>query len=165
MHRGWGSALLVVGFVGGMVLGRKPEPRVVQPIRFSHAKHTSVGLDCAICHSSAGEETFAGLPALETCMLCHSTPVTKSPEEEKVRTAAERGEPLVWKRLYQLPNNVLFSHRRHAGLAEIACTVCHGPMGEAVVPPSRPLVRQRMEWCLDCHAQRGATEDCAACHR
>lgn len=95
MGRAWANALLVLVFVGGVLLGRRPDPRVVQPIRFSHAKHTTAGLDCVICHPTVQEEAFAGLPPLETCMLCHSSPVTQSAEEEKLRALAAKGEPLV----------------------------------------------------------------------
>lgn len=165
MGRAWSTGLLLLVFVGGVLLGRRPDPPVVQPIRFSHKKHTSAGLDCVICHPTVQEEAFAGLPPLETCMLCHSSPVTQSAEEEKLRALAAKGEPLVWQRLYRLPNNIWFSHRRHAGVAEIGCPVCHGPMGEAAAPPPKPLVSQRMEWCVECHIQRGANADCNACHR
>lgn len=161
----WGVGLIALFFVGGVLVGRRPDSRLVQPIRFNHAKHTGAGLDCALCHASVREQAFASLPSVETCMICHTSPLTESPEEEKIREFAAAGRAIPWQRLYRLPNNVLFSHRRHAGVAEIACEECHGPMGQAESPPPRPLVRQTMEWCLECHAERRVTGDCNACHR
>ncbi|MBI4541261.1 MAG: cytochrome c3 family protein [Gemmatimonadetes bacterium] len=163
--RVWGVGLIALVFLGGVVVGKGPGSRVVQPIRFNHAKHTGAGLDCVICHTSVKEQAFASLPTVETCMLCHSNALTESPEEEKIREFAAGGQVIPWQRLYRLPNNVLYSHRRHAGVAGIECQRCHGPIGEAESPPARPLVRQTMEWCLECHVERGVTTDCAACHR
>src|SRR5438105_2786967 len=46
---------------------------VGQPVPFSHQHHVAgLGIDCRYCHTSAEKSRFAGLPATETCMTCHS---------------------------------------------------------------------------------------------
>src|SRR5437588_6483457 len=44
-----------------------------QPVPFSHQHHVAgLGLDCRYCHTSVETSSFAGIPATETCMTCHS---------------------------------------------------------------------------------------------
>jgi c(7)-type cytochrome triheme protein len=98
-------------------------------------------------------------------MTCHVAPLTKSPEEEKIRKYSAKGEKMAWQRIYRMPGDVLFSHRRHVALAKVECSTCHGNMAEQATPPARPLVNQTMEWCIACHQEKRASVDCNACHR
>lgn len=157
--------VLLLAILGGVLVSRGRGQRVVQPIQFNHAKHTALELECSLCHEHVAEQAFAGLPQATVCMLCHSAPMSESLEEEKVRQFAARGEAIPWRRVYRLPAHVFFSHRRHVTLGKIECSTCHGSIAEATVPPSRPAVKLAMEWCLECHGQRGALVDCNACHR
>src|SRR5256885_1551671 len=44
-----------------------------QPVPFSHEHHVKgLGIDCRYCHTSLEDSSFAGIPATETCMTCHS---------------------------------------------------------------------------------------------
>ena len=44
-----------------------------QPVPFSHKHHvTDDGIDCRYCHTSVETSSFAGIPATEICMSCHS---------------------------------------------------------------------------------------------
>jgi hypothetical protein len=44
-----------------------------QPVPFSHKHHVDgLGIDCRYCHASVENAAFAGMPATETCMTCHS---------------------------------------------------------------------------------------------
>lgn len=166
MSRGiWIVVTLVILVAGGVMVAHRLEPGVRQPIQFNHAKHKAQGLQCSACHQHVEEQAFAGLPRVETCMLCHSVPQTKSAEEEKVRQFAEKDKNIHWQRLYRMPGDVFFSHRRHVILAKVECQTCHGAIGEAMAPPGRPAVNQSMEWCLACHEKRQASLDCNACHR
>ncbi len=165
MRRNWIVPAIFVILAGGVLITQRLEPPVRQPIQFNHAKHTAQGLPCSVCHQSVGEQTFAGLPKVETCMACHSAPLTESPEEEKIRQFAGKGQEIPWQRLYRMPGDVFFSHRRHVTLAKVECETCHGPLGKATAPPPRPLVRQSMDWCIACHEKRQASVDCVACHR
>ena len=139
---------------------------VIQPIAFNHKKHAGeLSLPCAMCHQSVESQAFAGVPQAETCITCHAAPLSQNPEEEKIRSYASKGEKIPWQRIYRMPGDVFFSHRRHVVLGKVECATCHGAMAEQVTPPPRPLVNQSMQWCINCHEQRRASADCNACHR
>jgi len=139
---------------------------ITQPIAFNHKKHAGeLGLPCTTCHQFAETQTFAGLPQTETCMSCHAAPLTQNREEEKIRQYAVKGEKIGWERIYRMPGDIFFSHRRHVVLAKIECASCHGKMAEQTTPPARPLVNQSMEWCIACHQEKRASVDCNACHK
>ncbi len=157
--------VILVLAVGGGYLVARPFSEVVQPIAFNHKVHIDNGLDCSACHERYSQAAVAGRPKLTTCLFCHETPLTESPEEEKVRQYAERGEEIPWRRLTRLPAHVYFSHRRHVVLGGIACQTCHGHIGQSTSPPSRPEIQLKMNDCLACHRQHGVTTDCNACHR
>lgn len=136
-----------------------------QPIAFNHQKHIAQQLDCTDCHVGAQSGAHATLPDISICLNCHQTAVTKSPEEEKIRTAAATGKPLVWAQITQVPPHVYFSHRRHVQIAKLDCAQCHGDMKDATVPPKARFRRLNMSDCLNCHAQHGVNTDCNDCHR
>ena len=140
-------------------------PPVVQPITYNHKAHIDSGLACDACHQSVEKAAAASVPTRETCMMCHQVAITESPEEEKVRQYADKGEEIPWRRIYQVPEHVYFSHRRHVTAAGVECVQCHGAVASLTTPPSHPLVKQSMDWCLACHRARGATQDCIHCHR
>ncbi len=150
----------------GLLLGAcEHTPPAVQPIQFSHKAHVEKGLACDTCHQSVETASFAGMPATETCMMCHQVAITDSPEEEKVRQYGEKGFRIPWQRVYEVPGHVYFSHRRHVGLGRVECIKCHGSVGESAAPLTVAAVPIRMERCMTCHAQEGAANDCNACHR
>lgn len=159
-------SLLLGGVAGGLLLcACQAGPPVVQPIAYNHKAHVENGLACDVCHESAEKAAAAGVPKRDTCMMCHQGAITESPEEEKVRQYAERDEEIPWRRIYQLPDHVYFSHRRHASAAGVECANCHGNVASLTAPPPHPLVNHSMDWCLGCHAARGATQECIHCHR
>jgi hypothetical protein len=151
--------LLLLLFIN-LGLGSKTE----QPIPFNHKKHLEQGLECDSCHRYFKTQTFAGMPDIATCLQCHQEAVTKSPEEEKIRQFARKGEEIPWKHVYKEPDYVFYSHRRHAILGKISCQTCHGNIGNSERPPSRPYAAMTMRWCMACHTQRKVTNDCIACH-
>jgi hypothetical protein len=165
MKSSWIVAGLALVIAGGGYLAARPRPAVHQPIRFNHAAHVLAGVDCDGCHATVKEQAFASLPKLEDCMQCHDQPLTKDPEEKKLKAyEAAHAEP-AWQRIYRMPAHVYFSHRRHVVLAKVECAVCHGAMDKAKEPPVRPAVEQTMTWCTACHQKRHASIDCIACHR
>jgi hypothetical protein len=124
-----------------------------QPVPFSHKHHVDgLGIDCRYCHASVENAAFAGMPATETCMTCHSQLWTDAPLLAPVRTSLTRNEPLRWTRVYDLPDFVFFNHSIHVHQG-ISCVTCHGPVDQM------PLMRQAntlyMKWCLDCHRDPG----------
>ncbi len=162
----FGIALLLlagVGFAGGRTLFR-PSSNVIQPIAFDHGKHT-VTLECEACHLYPTHRAHSGLPGLSTCMQCHEEPQTDSPEEKKIATLVAAGQEDVFRKLFRLPNNVYYTHRRHVGIAELECVACHGQIARTESPPGTPLVRITMAFCIDCHQRSGVPTDCTRCHR
>jgi predicted CXXCH cytochrome family protein len=139
---------------------------VPQPIAFNHAKHTEqLGLNCEFCHKYVSSGAHAGLPDASTCSMCHSTPQGTSEEAARVTELLEAGDPIRFNKLFRLPDHVFYTHRRHAGIGELECESCHGGIASTERPPKRALVEITMGFCMDCHRERGETNECTACHR
>jgi len=120
-----------------------------QPVPFSHDHHVSgLGLDCRYCHASVETSAFAGMPATETCMGCHSIIWKDSPLLAPVRESWRTRRPLAWTRVYDVPDFVYFNHSIHIAKG-IGCESCHGRVDR--MPLMRKAVSLHMEWCLDCH--------------
>lgn len=122
-----------------------------QPVPFSHKHHVGdAGLDCRYCHQSVEHSAFAGIPATEVCMKCHSHLHADSPILAPVRESFRTGEPLEWTRVHDLPDYAYFNHSIHVAKG-IGCTTCHGQVDEM------PLMWREntlhMEWCLECHRE------------
>lgn len=120
-----------------------------QPVPFSHKHHVGdIGIDCRYCHTSVEESPFAGIPATDTCMTCHSVLWKDAPILEPVRESHRTGEPIRWTRVHDLPDFVFFDHSIHVEKG-IGCNTCHGDVDEM------PLMWREnslhMEWCLECH--------------
>ncbi|MFQ5815612.1 MAG: cytochrome c3 family protein, partial [Candidatus Hydrothermarchaeaceae archaeon] len=105
------TALLLTG--ADVIKVDPARPKVEQPIAFPHLTHTEkIGLECKFCHRTVETETFATIPGVSTCIICHSTKITDNPEEEKIREYAKNGEEIPWVQLNKMPPYVYFSHRR-----------------------------------------------------
>lgn len=142
------------------------DPPVPQPIEFNHRHHTQVlQLGCDFCHKYVRDGAHAGLPGAETCGICHSTPQGDSEEAARLTEMLQAGEPLRFNKLFRMPDDVFYTHRRHAGIAELECVTCHGDIANTETPPRRALVKVDMDFCLECHTEREVTDDCTACHR
>ncbi len=120
-----------------------------QPVPFSHDHHVSgLGLDCRYCHATVERSSFAGMPATEVCMGCHSQVWRDSPMLAPVRESLRTGKPLAWTRVTDLPDFVYFDHSIHVAKG-IACQSCHGRVDQ--MPLMRKAHAMHMEWCLECH--------------
>ena len=142
---GWGAlfALARSDFWTGV------DSPVEQPVPFSHQHHVGgLGIDCRYCHTSVESSSFAGIPATEICMTCHSQVWKDAPVLQPVRESWQTGRPLKWIRVHDLPDYVYFDHSIHVNKG-VGCTTCHGQVDRM------PLMMQekslQMEWCLDCH--------------
>jgi hypothetical protein len=136
-----------------------------QPIAFPHDIHvTDNQIDCQFCHFSAERSSSAGIPAVATCMGCHTfVSGTENPDQvELLRGFANRGEPIPWVRIYKVVDHVQFPHMRHVS-AGVDCASCHGAVEEigVIQEVAQPLT---MGWCLSCHLEEGASRDCTVCH-
>jgi len=134
-----------------------------QPVEYSHKKHLALGLDCLDCHSGADIRAQAGIPSVAKCMLCHQKMTTDKPEVKKVIAYAAQKHEIPWERVYGFSSGALvrFQHAPHYQ-AHSGCATCHGDMTQATV--AQRQVRHTMGTCLNCHRQKNAPEDCAACH-
>src|SRR5215467_5046541 len=93
--------ILIAGSVVGYQHLQGPDslgeaPR--QPIPFSHKHHAGDdGIDCRYCHDGVEKSAFAGIPATQVCMTCHSQLFTDAPMLAPLRASMATGEPLHWK--------------------------------------------------------------------
>jgi hypothetical protein len=152
-------------------------PGLLQPIPFSHKHHAGdFQIDCQYCHSSTDVSPSAGVPSVELCMGCHSQFPKEYDQFQGIQTLKEHWaakEPIEWEQVYRLPEYVQFQHRAHVR-AGFDCQRCHGPvetMDKVYVTPDTiwwpwglPSKKLEMGWCIDCHRENGATQDCYACH-
>jgi c(7)-type cytochrome triheme protein len=159
------SSILAVSLLMIAFLSASAE-RIEQPIKYNHKKHVKeLEMDCTECHRYAKTMARATIPNIEVCQDCHAEPMTDSGEEKKLVSYITKGEKIPWVKVYRVPSNVYFSHRRHTVLAGIDCTVCHGDIGKLDKPVTRQLVRISMKNCLKCHEKEKAETDCTRCHR
>jgi hypothetical protein len=150
-----GAGLLVVGVVAALLVVNRSayateiNSPVPQPIDFSHRHHVGEeGFDCRYCHATAETSAFAGMPASTTCMNCHSQVLAQSPKLAVLRQSVQQNVPIIWNRVYQLPDYVYFDHSAHVTHG-IGCETCHGEVNQ--MSGMWKATSLQMSWCLDCH--------------
>ena len=139
----------------------------VQPINFPHPVHVqTLGMNCLYCHYSANKSPDPGLPAVGTCMGCHTIigpqrpaidgkPARTSEELKKLQAFAPIGQvdkwtAIPWERIHKLPEYVRFPHMRHVS-AGVTCQSCHGPVQEMERVYQNASLN--MGWCVNCHVK------------
>jgi hypothetical protein len=143
------------GTLGGLLIwprgptARAMEQPIEQPLQFDHRHHTrDEGIDCRYCHNTVEKSAFAGIPPTQLCLNCHSQVWNKSPLLEPIRQSFIENKPMVWNRVYKVPEFVYFNHSIHVNKG-VGCVTCHGRVDEmAAVEKVSSLT---MSWCLDCH--------------
>lgn len=155
----------VLAFSIAAIMGqtaRQSPPAPAQPIAFSHKLHAGqLKLQCTMCHLNRDPGESMGIPQASTCMQCHSSVKTDSPEIQKIAEAAKTNRPIKWARVYLIPTFVFFSHRAHLKGGN-TCVECHGMVAERT-----QLFREAdltMGGCMGCHEKKGASNDCTFCH-
>ncbi len=152
-----------------------PGPR--QPIPFSHRHHAGVfEIDCLFCHPGTDRSASAGVPSVELCMGCHAHFPAEYDELEGIQILKQHWEErrtIEWQQIHRLPEHVQFQHQAHVR-AGIACQTCHGPVEELdklylvpdtqIGPSGIPTRKLEMGWCINCHRDQGASQDCFTCH-
>lgn len=159
MRRLVGAAFVMVAVAAAWIAMLPPAP-IRQPMAFPHAKHQTTG--CTVCHTGGQTAAHAGIPDVAVCTKCHATAPAGT---GGVWDAAVSRRTIGWVQVTEMPDHVMFSHRRHTRLGGLHCESCHGDMKQRWTPPGRSPVRLDMTTCLSCHRREGAAEDCAACHR
>jgi Cytochrome c7 and related cytochrome c len=142
----------------------------VQPIAFPHPVHVQkLGMNCLYCHNAANKSMDPGLPAVQTCVGCHSMvgpqrpksdlgEARKSAELEKLWKYADitaqgmpmgaKAKPIPWVRIHKVPEYVHFPHTRHVN-AGVTCQTCHGQIQK--MDRVYQAASLNMGWCVSCH--------------
>jgi hypothetical protein len=138
-----------------------------QPLSYNHKIHVEdVGLECKDCHLYVEDMAAATIPTLDVCGDCHADePISESSEETKLLKYIAESKEIPWIEIYDVPDHVYFSHRRHVIGGELECSACHGNVGEFTRPVTSEFIPVTMENCMDCHKQHQVTNDCLSCHR
>jgi len=137
--------------------------KAVQPIPFPHKTHIEKKAVCADCHESADKGPVAGIPSVKTCMICHSQIATDKPLIKQVTDYSEKGIEIPWQRVYGFTReaHVRFNHAPHIR-ASVDCATCHGDLAKQTV--AERAVEHNMGFCVNCHKQKNASNDCLTCH-
>ena len=144
-------------------LGRHPVV-VEQPFEFPHLTHAGRDIACTeYCHESVSEGPVAGLPSVRTCMSCHRTVATNRPRIIQITQMREQGRDFAWKRVFGYPaqSHVRFNHAPHIR-AKVECSTCHGNI--ASQRTAQRNVDMTMGFCVNCHRENKAPDDCLTCH-
>lgn len=134
-----------------------------QPIPFSHRVHVHTKrISCFMCHSEAARSSRAGIPPLETCLLCHARVIRTYPYIAKLREHYAQNKPVMWERVNWLPEFVYFEHSIHIQRG-FDCSRCHGDV--SLMDRVVKVRKFEMGFCIQCHRDNKATHDCFTCHR
>ena len=160
------SVVLVMVILGTLVIYNVLYPRgmgLSQPIPFSHRVHAHTKqISCLMCHSQVATSARAGIPPLQTCLLCHLRIIRTFPYIKQLREHYRDNKPIVWKRVNWVPEFVYFNHSMHIRKG-IDCSKCHGNV--ALMDRVVPQQKFKMGFCIQCHRDENATHDCFGCHR
>jgi hypothetical protein len=133
-----------------------------QPIDFPHPVHVqTLGMNCLYCHYAANKSPDPGMPAVGTCMGCHTIigpqrpalegkPARTSEEIKKLQDFAAKKQPIPWVRIHKLPEYVHFPHMRHVN-AGVTCQSCHGQIQK--MERVSQFASLNMGWCVGCHVR------------
>ncbi len=146
----------------------------VQPIAFSHKLHAgTMQIDCKYCHIGTTTSPHALVPAVSTCMNCHSIARKDRPEIVKLTKYYDSGIALPWKRVHRVPDYAYFNHSVHVNKG-IDCVNCHGNVQD--MDADVKVMDFTMAACLNCHRNAPTIlanvpgigkgpDNCWTCHR
>jgi hypothetical protein len=154
------AAAIVLSAYSGASSSQGSQPQ--QPINFPHTVHVQqLGMNCLYCHYTANKSPDPGLPAVGTCMGCHTIIGAQRPaipgvrakpytstEIQKLVNYSKAGLPIPWVRIHKVPEYVHFPHMRHVN-AGVTCQTCHGQVQK--MPQVYQYSSLNMGWCVSCH--------------
>jgi hypothetical protein len=170
-----------------------------QPIPFSHPRMAGepnwqtnekgervnlggFGIPCVYCHTMPYKGRHSTIPSTAVCMNCHTTVGLNREWVLRLKEYWDRGEPIPWVKVHDLPDFVYYDHSAHLnakdeqgrpklplvdadGKPMVVCQNCHGDVTKMEIV----TVQQKfnMQWCVDCHRkpEMKASIDCITCHR
>ncbi len=147
-----------------------------QPIAFSHKIHAGqFQMDCQFCHATVERSAQASIPDMATCMRCHQEVASDSSDIQYLRSLYERGQPIAWVKVHDLPDHARFSHQVHVNKG-VECSQCHGAVEQ--MDKVRVTNAFNMGWCVNCHRDYSANvlkeevgynkiyplTECSTCH-
>jgi hypothetical protein len=96
-------------------------------------------------------------------MGCHRTIAANRPRIRQITEMQQSGRDFAWKRVfgYSPASHVRFNHAPHIR-ANVECSTCHGNIGAQRV--AQRNVEMTMGFCVNCHRERKAPDDCLTCH-
>jgi cytochrome c7-like protein len=138
-------------------------PTAQQPIPFPHKTHIAKKAVCTDCHETVEKGPIAGIPSVKTCMICHDQIATDHALIKQVASYSQKGVEIPWQRVYGFTHeaHVRFQHAPHIR-AKVDCAACHGDVANQTV--AERVVDHNMGFCVNCHRQKGASNDCLTCH-
>jgi len=139
-------------------------PATLQPIAFVHKVHVDeVELSCKDCHVSAERGVQASIPDIRTCWNCHEMTLTEHAEIKKIKAYHDKGLDIPWQRVWGWNDeaHVRFNHAPHVRQG-IECATCHGDVSQMAV--ATRTMEHTMGFCVGCHREKNASDDCVTCH-
>ncbi len=136
-----------------------------QPIPYNHKLHAGdLKIDCRYCHQGVESSAHATVPSSATCMNCHGTlgAASKHPQIQKMNRWYKEGKPVEWIKVHDQPDFVYFNHSRHISRG-VDCSKCHGNIAE--MEKVVQVESLNMGYCVSCHRENNAPNDCSTCHR
>jgi hypothetical protein len=129
---------------------------------FDHASHLDKGIECIDCHEDFEDEAEAGMPEWDFCMECHEDLDEEREEGKKLADLFmdPDGNPR-WHNVTKQDEDIIFSHATHVS-AEVECSECHTGIEQSQRVAFD--LRQDMDDCMTCHAERETSNECATCH-
>lgn len=140
-------------------VGYSPE----QPLPFNHKIHAGDNkIDCRYCHTSVETSAHASVPPTATCMNCHGIVAQKVSDVKWLQKQYKDEQPIQWIKVHDQPDFVYFNHSRHISRG-VDCSRCHGNVAEMV--KVKQVESLNMGFCVNCHRENNAPNDCSTCHR
>lgn len=140
------------------------------------------GIPCVYCHTMPYKGRHSTIPSTAVCMNCHSTVGLNREWVLKMKEYWDRGEPIPWVKVHDLPDFVYYDHSAHLnakdefgqpklplvdanGQPMVVCQNCHGDVATMDVVSVQNTFN--MQWCVNCHRkpEMNASTDCITCHR
>lgn len=140
------------------------------------------GIPCVYCHTMPYKGRHSTVPSTAVCMNCHTTVGLNREWVLKMKDFYDRGEPIPWVKVHDLPDFVYYDHAAHVNAKDEngnprlpvkdaqgntinVCENCHGKVEQEEIV--KVQVNFNMQWCLDCHRkpEMKASTDCVTCHR